>query len=224
MRDSDVTLELDHIFIMCAPGAPEAVALTKLGLSEGSSNTHPGQGTACRRFFFQNQYLELLWVCNPSEARNETTQRTRLWDRWSARRRGACPFGIVLRCHEDDVSQLPFPTWTYKPGYLPEEFTIDVAVETPLTEPEFFVLRTPRHYSRWTDAPHPDAVQHRQVTDVRIDTPAARPFSVAARWAEASGLLSFGGSNDHVLRMTLDEGTSGRVADLRPELPLALRW
>lgn len=68
---NDVTLELDHIFIMCAAGAPEAVALARLGVNEGSGNTHPGQGTACRRFFFQNQYLELVCVCDPDEARNE---------------------------------------------------------------------------------------------------------------------------------------------------------
>jgi hypothetical protein len=28
---------------------------------EDSSNTHPGQGTANRQFFFNNAYLELLW-------------------------------------------------------------------------------------------------------------------------------------------------------------------
>ena len=56
--------ELDHVFIMCAVGGPEAVALSRLGLKEGSANTHPGQGTASRRFFFRNGYIELLWVCD----------------------------------------------------------------------------------------------------------------------------------------------------------------
>jgi hypothetical protein len=166
----------------------------------------------------------LLWVCDPDEARNEATQRTRLWDRWSARRRGACPFGIVLRARDDGASQLPFPTRPYAPGYLPQGFTIGIAVETPLTEPEFFVLRFPRGHARAGQKPHPDAIPLKPVTDVRIGTPVARPFSVAARWAESSGLLSFGRSDDYVLRMTFDRGTSGKEADLRPELPLALRW
>jgi hypothetical protein len=52
-------IELDHVFVMCAAGAPEAEALVRLGLTEGSSNVHPGQGTRCRRFFLRDQYLEL---------------------------------------------------------------------------------------------------------------------------------------------------------------------
>jgi hypothetical protein len=43
--------------------------MVKFGLLEGSSNAHPGQGTANRRFFFDNFMLELLWVTNPAEAR-----------------------------------------------------------------------------------------------------------------------------------------------------------
>jgi hypothetical protein len=50
---------VDHFFVCCAAGAPEAEALTQRGLREGSSNTHPGQGTANRRFFFENLYLEV---------------------------------------------------------------------------------------------------------------------------------------------------------------------
>jgi hypothetical protein len=50
---------LDHVFVMCSKGAPEAEALLRVGLREGAGNTHPGQGTACRRFFFENAYLEL---------------------------------------------------------------------------------------------------------------------------------------------------------------------
>ena len=56
---------------MCAAGAPEAAALIAAGLTEGSSITHPGQGTANRRFFFENIYVELVWVSDAEEARRE---------------------------------------------------------------------------------------------------------------------------------------------------------
>jgi hypothetical protein len=68
---------LDHAFIACAAGATEGNALVRLGFVEGSSNTHPGQGTANRRFFFENFMLELLWVSDPAEAQSEQTRRTR---------------------------------------------------------------------------------------------------------------------------------------------------
>jgi Rho-binding antiterminator len=56
--------ELDHLFICTTIGAPEADRLVAFGLTEGTPNVHPGQGTANRRFFFHNFMLELLWVHN----------------------------------------------------------------------------------------------------------------------------------------------------------------
>ena len=47
-----MAFELDHVFICAAAGAPEAASLIAFGLTEGTPNTHPGQGTANRRFFY----------------------------------------------------------------------------------------------------------------------------------------------------------------------------
>jgi len=55
-----MTLEFDHMFICTVVDAPEADLLLAFGLTEGASNIHPGQGTACRRIFFRNAMLELL--------------------------------------------------------------------------------------------------------------------------------------------------------------------
>ena len=134
-----MTAIVDHVFICCSAGGSEADALTRLGLKEGSANTHPGQGTACRRFFFANAYLELLWVGDALEARSETVLPTRLWERWSKRGEDACPYGIVLRPADDttDVSA-PFASWSYEPQYVPPGLAIDIARSTPLAGPEFF--------------------------------------------------------------------------------------
>src|SRR5271163_2159594 len=90
-------LEVDHACIACASGAPEGDALLRAGFVEGSANTHPGQGTANRRFFFENFMLELIWVADPAEAQSAQTRRTRLWDRCSRRESAVSPFGIVFR-------------------------------------------------------------------------------------------------------------------------------
>src|SRR5215475_2994823 len=58
-------IELDHVFVCTAPGAPEAEKLVQFGLHEGPRNQHPGQGTACRRFSFANAMIELFWVSDP---------------------------------------------------------------------------------------------------------------------------------------------------------------
>ena len=213
---------LDHVFILCDAGAPEADVLTSLGLVEGGPNRHPGQGTACRRFFFPRQYLELVWVENPEEARSDATTRTRLWDRWSARRQGGCPFGLVF-VSDAGQSALPFPTWPYAPAYLPEGMTIEIALDTPLDEPEFFVLPA---LTRSSSTPRPEqvALPGSTITGLRLASPAGRMTSAAARWAESTGLLTFEVSDAFRLEVTFDDAGAGHLADARPGLPLVLRW
>jgi hypothetical protein len=218
-------VELDHIFIMCAVDAPESLALSRLGLKEGSANTHPGQGTACRRFFFRDSYIELLWVCDQEEAQSELVRRTRLWERWSMRQAGACPFGVVLRAGRDvGAEQAPFRTWQYVPPYLPEGLVLDVALDTPLTEPEFFYLGFQREPTRRGHEPVAHAIPATDLTGVMIGMPAPGCKSKAGRTAEAAGLLSFAPSSEYVLRLTFDQATTRNAADLRPELPLMLEW
>lgn len=221
---NDVSMELDHVFILCAVDAPEADALSRLGLKEGPANTHPGQGTACRRFLFDNAYLELLWVCDEREARSEGVQRIRLWERWSQRDHTACPFGIVLRSNDDGrADEPPFSTWAYTPGYLPAGLSIDVAVDTPLNEPEFFYLGLGHGRTRPMHEPsaHTNAAV---ITGVTIGTPVPSQQSMAARSAAASGVLLYHESSDYVLGVTFDGARTRRTVDLRPDLPLVAHW
>src|SRR4029453_6714840 len=104
---------IDHVFICCSVGAaPEADALVRLGLNEGRPTTHPGHGTACRRFLFDTAYLELLWGADPREAQADEVLPTRLFERWSKRQDGACPFAIIFRPGEEPgAAGAPFPTW-----------------------------------------------------------------------------------------------------------------
>jgi hypothetical protein len=77
---------LDCIHLAARSERPEATALVRLGLKEGSPNKHPGQGTAWRRFSFANSYPESLWLSDVREAQSELVHRTRLWQRWSGGR------------------------------------------------------------------------------------------------------------------------------------------
>src|SRR5215471_9213408 len=108
-------IELDHLFVCTARGAPEAEKLIQFGLHEGPPNRHPGQGTACRRFSFANAMMELFWVSDASEAQSQDTKRTSLWERWSGRQQSASPFGICVRPVSPHDTASPFPTWDYRP-------------------------------------------------------------------------------------------------------------
>lgn len=116
--------ELDHVWIASSPGAPEADALVDAGLVEGSANTHPGQGTANRRFFFDNAYLEWLFLVDEREA--ASVARTALLQRLR-RDGGTCPFGICLRPTAAVTERAPFPSWEYAPRYLPAGMSIPIA-------------------------------------------------------------------------------------------------
>jgi Glyoxalase-like domain len=214
---------LDHVFVCCSVGGSEAAALTRLGLKEGTGNTHPGQGTACRRFFFSNAYLELIWVSDPQRAQASDVLPTRLWQRWSERGHAACPYGIVLRPPGDtDGAEAPFPSWSYRPQYLPPGLSIEVARETPLAGPEFFYLGFQRGRARRGQEPVGHELPIESLTGVTMWRP-PRGDSPVARALQAAGLLVFHDAEDYLLELQFDDADRGR-ADLRPSLPLALRW
>jgi hypothetical protein len=215
---------LDHVFVLCAEGAPEAAALTGLGFREGSGNTHPGQGTACRRFFFEHLYLELAWVRDAAEARSADALPTRLFERWSLRESRASPFGVILRSAGPDPGEPPFPTWPYRPSYLPAGFAIDVAVGTRLSEPELFYFRQPRRPEDLAHEPRTPTQARLAVAAVTIGIPEPGPRTEALRAVEAAGFVSFKAAAQHLLEIDFGPEPRGNAADLRPGLPLVLRY
>jgi hypothetical protein len=154
-----VAFELDHLFVWVDVGGPEAERLAAFGLTEGAPNTHPGQGTACRRFFFGNAYLELVWVHDPAEAQGEPAALTQIWPRWAGRRTGASPFGLGLRPAQPGASGVPFPAWEYRPAYLPAHLAIllyDESFVVPFRPPFFSPSGSLK--ANWERAPNTEAV------------------------------------------------------------------
>jgi Glyoxalase-like domain len=215
------SIAIDHVFVMCSAGAPEGAALIRAGLTEGSSNTHPGQGTANRRFFFDNAFLELVWVSDADEARSALVAPTRLWERWAERGGRACPFGLIFRA-VNEAADPPFPTWSYHPAYSPA--AIELAKGTPLDEPELFYFRFPRTPGALKTEPRRHALHLRILTGVRIGLPGKGPRSDAAHAVQATGLVTFVPAEGHLMTLAFDDETQGRSLDLRPELPLVLSW
>jgi len=89
-------MKVDHIFIFSEHKGGEAEALLQLGMIEGSSRRHPGQGTVNRKFYFNNFFLELLWVVDEQEIRQSPTKETQLWERSTFRSNHMSRFGLGL--------------------------------------------------------------------------------------------------------------------------------
>ena len=131
-------MEFDHVFICVAEPADEAEQLVDFGLVEGTSNHHPGQGTANRRFFFQNAFIEVLFPTDSTELDNELTGPTNLHERFPPKAHHVSPFGVCFRPSNSESNVL-FENWSYRPPYLPEHLDVKVA-RSPTTEPMWFYL------------------------------------------------------------------------------------
>jgi hypothetical protein len=224
-----MSTELDHLFLCTARGAPEAAQLIAFGLTEGSPNRHPGQGTANRRFFFDNAFLELVWVEDEVEAQSDLVRRTGLWERCTRRASGASPFGVGLRPAAGAAPACPFPAWLYRPPYLPAPLAIEMANNSDnAAGPLLFYLPFGRR-------PDPNDVSRRQprehraglrsITRVRVGL--AEQTTLSPEYRAASDQcpgLEFHASDAAILEIGFDGETAGQTADFRPGLPLVLHW
>lgn len=216
-------MEIDHIFICVKDEARGAEALKALGLTEGTPNVHPGQGTANRRFFFRNAFIELLHLTDESEAQSQLTAPTQLFERLNGTDGVASPFGICFR--PSTAGEKPiFPVWEYRPVYLPATLKVDVG-HAPVSEPMWFFLAFAK---RPDEAPieraqpfeHPNGF--RDMTSVRVTTPSHQAFSTPANGANLLNGFEIVHGDEHLVELDVDHGASGQTYDLRPALPMMM--
>ena len=217
---------LDHILIFTQIGAPEADRLIDFGLREGPANVHLGQGTANRRFFFHNAMLECIWIHNPEEAQNATTRPTHLWPRWRGRGRETSPFGVCLRPQAPPSDITPFPTWDYRPAYVPASMVIHMGDNAAVaTEPLLFYNALGGRPDQLASPPPMDhAIGFREVTSLRLYGPASSPPSPALQAALQTGVFTWRADAEHWIEVGFDQARQGNTVDFRPELPLVFRW
>jgi len=206
--------ELDHLFILTEPAGTEAGLLQRYGLVEGEPNLHPGQGTANRRFFFSNTMLELLWVCDESEALSPPADRLHLVKRSKWRENGASPFGICLRPREAGSTEEPFPGWTYRPSYLSDALTIYVGDNSDrIIEPLVFYLDFAR---RRLDHSQPSHLRH--IEGIRLNGLPNR--SAIFDTVTQAAAVQVSADQEPLLEIRFGSGAPTR--DFRPNLPLIL--
>jgi hypothetical protein len=218
---------LDHIFICVQPGAPEAEDLKNFGLTEGSPNRHHGQGTANRRFFFHNAFLELLWLEDVREAQSDITRPTLLYERLSSQGQAVSPFGICFRPASPNEKRVSFPGWSYKPLYLPADLAVEIGGGAPLSEPMWFFLSfgaRPDTAPQERRQPLVHQTGFREVTSVRFSIPMCEPLSAPAVCAMNVKSVRIVEEPSHLLEIGFDNETKGGSHDFRPILPLVFRW
>lgn len=141
--------QIDHVFVFPRDIDGLRQRLEDAGLVPSFSRAHPGQGTANLCYCFENTYLELLWVEDPTAGQDPQVARTALMKRGSGDG-SVCPVGVAWR--DDGAGPLDIETWDYAPPFLPPGVSIPVATESD--DPAApFLFRSPGTHppAEWTD-------------------------------------------------------------------------
>lgn len=191
-------LQLDHLFILVSPQAPEADALLDIGLLEGPSNAHPGQGTRNRRFFFNNTTLEFLFIHDIAEAMNGAGKRLQLMERAIAA--DGSPFGLIARWSDTD-SEPQYPHWKYQPDYFPKPMSFFVGNNARnFAEPICICMPPSLPKSDKTPSPNnPDWV----LTQLTLSVPGSLPSETLSTFGECN-LVTIKHNEDHHVTLTFN--------------------
>lgn len=212
-------MQLDHIFLFVDDlKAAEALG-DSLGLTETYRRNHVGQGTANICYCFENAFLELLFLTEPSDARSPAIARTGLLQRADWRELGTCPVGIAWRLDRLEVPPT-FSTWAFRPPYLPETTHIPVAVESDdLAAPLLFQSPGTEPPAEWSPERRgmlQKAFGLRRITKVLLTSPGGfKPGPVLTTVLAATGcVVEEGGGCEWSMRLLLsrDDGSETTLA------------
>ena len=226
------SLELDHFYLVVPPPlANVAAALREAGLVLDSEvDQHEGEGTASIGAFFENTYLELLWV--DSSVAVDSAHRSALSDFVRAatwRHSGASPFGIALHFLAGSEADLPVPTRRDPAPHLgPNIFYLLLRQPEESLAADIFVMPPgraatswlPKYQSRRPDLfAHPMGV-HRLTRLVVHGPPTNRPHAADLTLR----LVRFEPAERSYLTVEFDDRQQKRVRDLRPVLPILFEY
>ena len=228
-------VELDHAYIWVEPGAPEVATLEALGFQVDATPTeHIGNGTSSKSVLFENAYLELIYrdsaVTDSSLTPAERTDNER---RAHWRQSGAIPFGLGLRRRAGSPDALPFPStgvnepWM-KPGTEIRQITTNEETEVPV-----FVVPTYMALPTWIGDVRADSVGRRflhhsggslELTGLQLTLVAPERLGPGVEALARAGVVVIRQGSAPVATLTFNQGRRGLTQDLRPTLPLTLRY
>lgn len=192
-----MTIELDHVFILVEPEAKDADALVELGVMEGSSNDHKGQGTSNRRFYFENGMLEFLYVRNEQEANEGPARNLRFPER--SKNSQASPFGVILHAGDESKKIEPFEGWKYQPDYFKDGWAFHVGSNSEIVcEP--LCIYVPFYNSEFKPK-SPNTGIFKTMNNVKIFTPT---ISKTLALAGSAKRLSIELGNEHLMEISFN--------------------
>ena len=136
------------------------------------------------------------------------------------------PFGVALRRQATPSDAMPFPTWDYRPAYVPASMVIHMGDNAAVvTEPLLFYKALGGRPDQSASPPPMDhAIGFREVTSLCLYGPAPSPLSPTLQGALQTGVFTLRDAAEHWIEVGFDQARQGNTVDFRPELPLMFRW
>lgn len=223
-------VQLDHVRIMVSANAPERAALARAGFQIAKDvNHHEGQGTASITVEFENAYLELMWpdstvpVAPGRERAAEKFRQRMLW-----RTSGWCPIGVGFRRTTLSNDALPFPTWSWSAEWMPKGSAMEMLTPRDDTRsPALFI--EPRALTDSGEQAARALLYHhpigcRRITAIRLISPTTYQPIASLKYLQKQRLLSVKQGDAWLLELTFDGDRNKKMKDLRPDLPLVVRY
>ncbi|MGY3795401.1 VOC family protein [uncultured Aquimarina sp.] len=201
-------MEVDHIFIFSDNNGKEADDLLNFGFIEGSSRVHPGQGTTNRKFYFENFFLEVLWVINEKEIQNDITSPTTLWERSQFTKNGYSRYGLCL-VNSEATDQLFENSEVYQPDYFPKGMSIDIISnnENPVLP---WTFRLPyRNEKKANNEPKIHLNRIKSLTQVEFEVNTIEKYKEFTNYFSELSNISFIKSNRSHLTLEFDNQKQG---------------
>ena len=224
-----------YVFAFSAVGRPLLTFLRKLGLNCTEPQENLVQGTVSTVLFFENIYLELFWFEDNSRlAPSELTEELNWVTRLNWLETGASPFGFGL-CSRTDPANLSTSQSesrkTKKTKIAEQNFQFITDNLANPGEPIVYVVpnyvANGSKLNRVWSIDEPILTQNlgmRQLTRVQVQVSGERIVTTSLLNLVAQNILDIEYKKHPLLELAFDDGNRQKCLDLRPLLPLVLRY
>ena len=230
----DFFLEVDHIFICTTKDAESISVLQELGLHcSNQAVQHFKQGTASKIIFFENTYLELIWIEDKHLVEQQSVHTgVHTLIRLHGQHTRASPFGVGLR-RKFNHGNLRFHSNLYWSEWMRSQMSISFAAENLVNQEEPFCFMIPDSIAltAWLDpslTAHQKLISHplgvKKLTSVKITINSDKHLTDAISLLSTHSAVAIERGESPLLELTFDEGIREKNLDARPILPILLKY
>ncbi|WP_138505848.1 VOC family protein [Nostoc sp. PA-18-2419] len=234
VRVDDYFLEVDHIFVCITKNAETISILEQLGLHcSNDSVQHVKQGTASKIIFFENTYLELIWIEDKHLVEQQSVQAgIYTLTRFHGQDTGTSPFGVGLR-RKLDRTNLVSDSTLDSAEWIPSQMSISFGTENLVNhqEPFCFIIPDCIALTAWLDpslTAHQQLISHplgiKKLTNVKITINSDKDLTDAISLVCTHSAVTIERGESPLLELTFDEGIRKKILDARPIIPILFKY